>query len=787
MPTVQNKRGTAAALASINPLLLNGEFAIESDTNKVKCGNGISNWNNLPYINSSGISIVNSSGNFITLQVSGVNVSVSGHTHTSSNITNFNSAVSGLVSGIYQPLLNNPVTGTGSSGYLSKFTSSNTINNSIIYESGGNIGIGTTAPAAQLHVIGSGIFASGITSTSGYLTSLNINNSVLGASNALAVNGNITTQGQSVTAASFNIYGSTLNSLSLVGSALRLSANDISVPHIFVHFTGATPIERMRITGSGIGIGITTPSGQLHVVGSGIFSSGLHIISEDIKFANTNSRLSWDNGSEYIARAPGTDGIVIATQAVTKVIVTSAGNVGINTTNPSQSLEVSGNIAQTWTGNDHRSAMVFNNDWRMGINYGAGLRTLNLFSTSNDTNGHIIFSTRIGSGTSATDYGSERMRITGSGRVGIGHNSPSGGLHIKNDGGSWSSFNYSPSIVIDGSRNNGIGFLDSTSSNPMAIVNNGGRLVFASMPPLGSSGTGIPPSPHFTITNTGTVVVGSTALAEASGKFGVINGSSFVYACDSIYETLSIGPRKANDGFSTVVIYPTGNKATGGLKYWNNTYGHANNTIGYNDGTTTNTLLTTTVEGNFGIGVSPSYKLHVNGTGNFTTVLQNENRVKDLTLAYFTPLNNQPPASAFATLDTRNSIAILDFDDTTSESGVFVGILPENAALSSGLLVRIHWMATTATSGTCRWGVQFEKMTSDLDVDSFDATVAENGSTTNATNGIPTITEIPCTGLDSLAAGDLFRILVYRDSVDTVNDTMVGDAELIAVELRSVI
>jgi len=192
--------------------------------------------------------------------------------------------------------------------------------------------------------------------------------------------------------------------------------------------------------------------------------------------------------------------------------------------------------------------------------------------------------------------------------------------------------------------------------------------------------------------------------------------------------------------------------------------------------------------GNIGIGTaSPTYKLEVIGTGNFSRVLESGNIVRNKTLTYFTALNNQPPASGFATLDTRNSIAVLDFDDTASESGVFVGILPENAALASGVNVRIHWAATTATSGTCRWGVQFEKMTSDMDIDSFDTTVAESGSVTNATAGIPTVTQISCTGLDSLSAGDLFRILVYRDSADTVNDTMTGDAELVAVELRSVL
>lgn len=160
--------------------------------------------------------------------------------------------------------------------------------------------------------------------------------------------------------------------------------------------------------------------------------------------------------------------------------------------------------------------------------------------------------------------------------------------------------------------------------------------------------------------------------------------------------------------------------------------------------------------------------------------------VRNKTLTYFTPLDNQPPASNFATLDTRNSIAVLDFDDTTEETTVFVGVIPENAALGSGISVRIHWVATSATTGSCRWGVQFEKMNTDLDSDSFD-TATEDHSTTNGTSGIETVTSITCTSIDSLAAGDLFRLKIYRDVTDTTNDTMTGDAELIAVELRSVI
>lgn len=56
------------------------------------------------------------SGNFTnTLQVNNVDVSVSGHSHTVSDITDFNSSISGLVNGIYAPLAGATFTGTISS------------------------------------------------------------------------------------------------------------------------------------------------------------------------------------------------------------------------------------------------------------------------------------------------------------------------------------------------------------------------------------------------------------------------------------------------------------------------------------------------------------------------------------------------------------------------------------------------------------------------------------------------------------------------------------------------
>jgi hypothetical protein len=152
------------------------------------------------------------------------------------------------------------------------------------------------------------------------------------------------------------------------------------------------------------------------------------------------------------------------------------------------------------------------------------------------------------------------------------------------------------------------------------------------------------------------------------------------------------------------------------------------------------------------------------------------------TYGKFTPMVSQPPASNFATLDTRNSIAVLDFDDSTEESIDVVDVLPEAANVASGLKVRLFLACTSATSGDIRFGAKFEKYGTDIDSDSFDtateATIAASG-----TSGIEVVLEITCTTIDSIVAGDRYRLRVYRDTSGA--DTVTGDVELSAWEVRS--
>lgn len=159
-------------------------------------------------------------------------------------------------------------------------------------------------------------------------------------------------------------------------------------------------------------------------------------------------------------------------------------------------------------------------------------------------------------------------------------------------------------------------------------------------------------------------------------------------------------------------------------------------------------------------------------------------------LHVFTPLHNEPPAANFATLDTRNGHPVLDFDAATDESAVFRGVLNRSYA-GLGIVVKLIWAATSATSGTCRWGAQIERIAAgaqDLDADSF-ATADTAGGTADATNGETTETEITLSSgaeMDSLVAGEMFRLKVFRDADGTSGtDDMTGDAELVAVEIRN--
>ena len=159
------------------------------------------------------------------------------------------------------------------------------------------------------------------------------------------------------------------------------------------------------------------------------------------------------------------------------------------------------------------------------------------------------------------------------------------------------------------------------------------------------------------------------------------------------------------------------------------------------------------------------------------------------TLCVFEPYNNEPPATIYATLDVRNYHPVLDFDGAADEEAVFTGILPRNYG-GGGLTSYLHVMFTSATAGTSYWQAAIERMddgTLDLDADSFAAFGGANAYP-NAATGIMSIATIAFasgTAMDSLAAGEMFRLKIRRDADGSVGtDDVTTDAELVGVEIK---
>lgn len=154
------------------------------------------------------------------------------------------------------------------------------------------------------------------------------------------------------------------------------------------------------------------------------------------------------------------------------------------------------------------------------------------------------------------------------------------------------------------------------------------------------------------------------------------------------------------------------------------------------------------------------------------------------TFATFKATDSYGVSSNGATTGIRNHIRMLEFDQTTAETGTFIDIVPSGICLNSGIIARLFWIST-ATTNNVLWSVAFEKMNTDLDVDSFDL-FTSGVSAANSVAGVFSTGILTCTNIDSLRDGDPYRLRVVRRAPDVL-DNMAADAQLILVELQAVL
>jgi hypothetical protein len=158
------------------------------------------------------------------------------------------------------------------------------------------------------------------------------------------------------------------------------------------------------------------------------------------------------------------------------------------------------------------------------------------------------------------------------------------------------------------------------------------------------------------------------------------------------------------------------------------------------------------------------------------------------TLAVFSPLHNQSPASSYATLGSRNAHPTLEFLAGADNAAIFGGMLPRNYS-GNGITLTLVWMAASATSGNARWLCDWERLqnnTTNAGSDAFDGADAQAvNSAAPGTSGIVTYQTLAFTNaqIGGLMAGEAFRLRVKRNGSNG-GDTMTGNAQLLRVEVK---
>ncbi len=313
---------------------------------------------------------------------------------------------------------------------------------------GGDVGIGTTTPAAKLHVdgtlIATGISQLGSGGSNVLLTSSSAGNVGIGISSPeskLHVGPSALLSGYTTTATTLAISDITNGAeLILRGQSPRIFFDSTSSGNAEMYLDGyqfdilsgrpdAPGSSRFYINASGnVGIGTTSPTYKLQVAGKSYLSGGIQL--------NSGDEIDFGNSNQYITGVNDTS-LTLATGGSATLTATHSGNVGIGTTSPPKNLTIDWSSADTNVdggnglsgGTVGRGLLIRNNDTTLNnyanLDFRANSADGRIAYTHNGTNDgdfHFITDNLNNTGT--------RLFIGNSGNVGIGTTSPSAKLTV---------------------------------------------------------------------------------------------------------------------------------------------------------------------------------------------------------------------------------------------------------------------------------------------------------------------------------------------------------------------